>query len=680
MNSKSRFKRSVAKKRQRDNQRRYNTNEYQSEKPERPRETNNFNSKASDSKVEEFGDNNTNPYSQKFVKKDKNTLKAMKQDDKSRQNDEFGMFILQIPVLTSFDSTNTFTEVAQPKRRDIKEKAKRPGSKKYEDLSKMDFSSKEEQKVEPAVRDIISADDFNSLNIDPKLKQVLEQNGYRQLTNIQKASIPVILSSNNVLVKSETGSGKTLCYCVPLIDHLVKFAKDVERITRDHGTYAIIFSPTRELCLQIENTLKKILKPFNYIVPGCLMGGEQVKKEKARLRKGINILICTPGRLLYHLNNTQSLKLDRLQYLIFDESDRILDMGFEREMTQCLQGLKLKASNLFVQNQEPNNFLTNHKVKVNLVSATLGKKVNNLSNKLMKNEIRVGFDTKNDEKPSNDEENIIDLRSSIPSSIQQHYMKVPNHKFKLLYLLSFLNLHQNSKLIVFMSTCDCVNYLSELLRNINWINLLRNRSDADEDKPDSTAKIFDGKIFCLHGKMKHTERKIAFSQFDKLTEGILISTDVASRGLDFKNVDWVVQFDVHPSLKEYANRIGRTARLNVDNVSTEIAQPSSAAGNSLIFIDEGSETPYIDCLVNYGAKITEMNRFKLLQEFTKFAQEKYHKSGRGTRVFTQNEVEIEDEKFEILLFLKLLVRDTNSKNPALGKTLLLIFKILISKI
>mmetsp|Transcript_19311 Transcript_19311/g.22443 ORF Transcript_19311/g.22443 Transcript_19311/m.22443 type:complete len:128 (+) Transcript_19311:1051-1434(+) len=127
-------------------------------------------------------------------------------------------------------------------------------------------------------------------------------------------------------------------------------------------------------------------------------------------------------------------------------------MGFEKEMTLCLQSIKSKNPSLFIPDQEEDSFITSYKMKVNLVSATLGKKINNLSNKLMKNEIRVGFEVDNNEAENKDEENLIDLQRTIPKTIQQFYMMVPNHKFKLLYLLSFLNIHQDSKIIVFMST------------------------------------------------------------------------------------------------------------------------------------------------------------------------------------------------------------------------------------
>lgn len=158
----------------------------------------------------------------------------------------------------------------------------------------------------------------------------------------------MILSEKNVVMKSETGSGKTLAYLVPLIEHFSKFSLEKEKINRDSGTHCIIFSPTRELCLQIEIELRKILKLFFYVVCGTIIGGENPKKEKARMRKGLTVIICTPGRFLYHLQNTASLNLSHLQYLIFDEADRILDLGFEREMNQCLELIKKKAKDKFV--------------------------------------------------------------------------------------------------------------------------------------------------------------------------------------------------------------------------------------------------------------------------------------------------------------------------------------------
>ena len=187
---------------------------------------------------------------------------------------------------------------------------------------------------------------------------------------------------------------------------------------------------------------------------------------------------------------------------------------------------------------------------------------------------------------------------------------------------------------------------------MDWQKLLKSR--VDQEKSSTRSLIFEDNVFSLHGKMKHQDRKSAFEQFDKMESGVLISTDVASRGLDFKGVKWVVQFDIHPSLKEYANRLGRTARLN-------------EYGSGLTFIVDPDENKYINCISSYGAKISEMNRFKMLKQFTVHAQSQYNKEGRGNRVFTNNDVEIEDEKFEILLFLKLMLRDTLRDNSQLDE-------------
>jgi ATP-dependent RNA helicase DDX31/DBP7 len=145
------------------------------------------------------------------------------------------------------------------------------------------------------------------------------------------------------VLKSETGSGKTLTYLVPLIEQLSRYSLEVERITRDNGTYAVIFSPTRELCVQIDVEINKLLKLFYYLNTGAIMGGENPKKEKAKLRKGLTIVIATPGRLLYHLKNTESMKFSRLQTIIIDEADRMLDMGFEKEMTACMDEIKKRC-------------------------------------------------------------------------------------------------------------------------------------------------------------------------------------------------------------------------------------------------------------------------------------------------------------------------------------------------
>jgi ATP-dependent RNA helicase DDX31/DBP7 len=242
---------------------------------------------------------------------------------------------------------------------------------------------------------------------------------YATLTNIQKEAIPRILKAKNVVMKSETGSGKTLTYLIPLIEHLHNYSITEELISRDKGTYCIIFSPTRELCTQIDLEMQKLLKLFAFIVCTTIMGGENPKKEKARLRKGCTVLVCTPGRFLYHLKNTKTIGLSKLQYMIIDEADRMLDMGFEKEMNECLQLIKKRCPDKFTQ--EPDLFHSSS-IKINFVSATISPKVASLGAKLMKEYDQVGFDVQ--ETATQDDDATI--KSSIPRQVKQFWMEVPS--------------------------------------------------------------------------------------------------------------------------------------------------------------------------------------------------------------------------------------------------------------
>ena len=257
--------------------------------------------------------------------------------------------------------------------------------------------------------DLSKLEKFDDLPINDKLKEILKLSGFTQLTAIQRLGIPALLSGKNVVLRSETGSGKTLTYLVPLLEKLSYHSLNVEKIHRDTGTMAIIFSPTRELAVQIDIELRKLLKLFYYVVPTTLMGGESASREKARLRKGCTVIIATPGRLLYHLKNTQALKLDNLQSLIFDEADRMLDMGFEQEMSACLDLIKKKSPATFTSDEYHSN------MRVHFISATMTEQVEGFGSKLMTEYDRIGFNTENAQLQA----------TSMPKQVVQYYMEVP---------------------------------------------------------------------------------------------------------------------------------------------------------------------------------------------------------------------------------------------------------------
>lgn len=189
--------------------------------------------------------------------------------------------------------------------------------------------------VEMPIRNIddilFSTNSFASCKLDPKLVTTLESNegdgglGLLRTTGIQNAVIPLLMKRNqNIFVKSQTGSGKTLSYLIPIFHDLMTLDP---KLNRKDGTRALVIAPTRELCQQISDIIAKLSRCCVWIVGGCISGGEKRKSEKARLRKGITILVGTPGRLLDHLKTTESFNLTNLRWIVLDEADRLLDMG-----------------------------------------------------------------------------------------------------------------------------------------------------------------------------------------------------------------------------------------------------------------------------------------------------------------------------------------------------------------
>ena len=169
-------------------------------------------------------------------------------------------------------------------------------------------------------------------------------------------------SNSDVLIKiAPPALGKTLAYALPLIQRLEQIRP---KVSRTDGPYAVVLLPTRELAIQSYEVIETLCRTFVWIVPGLIVGGEKRKAEKSRIRKGINIVIATPGRLLDHLNTTKSLSLKNLLVLIFDEADRLLDMGFEQTVSQILSNVKEQC---------------NRNIQTGLLSATLSPKVENLA-------------------------------------------------------------------------------------------------------------------------------------------------------------------------------------------------------------------------------------------------------------------------------------------------------------
>ncbi|XP_056602570.1 probable ATP-dependent RNA helicase DDX31 [Triplophysa dalaica] len=427
---------------------------------------------------------------------------------------------------------------------------------------------------------------FEELNLHRHLVATLEKVlKVTSMTSVQKQSIPVLMIGKDAVIRSQTGSGKTLAYAIPMVQSLQAIQPKVKR---SDGPLALIIVPTRELALQTFKMFQNLMKAFIWIVPGVLMGGEKKKSEKARLRKGINVLISTPGRLVDHIRNTLSIVFSSVRWLILDEADRTLDLGFEKDLTVILNALN--STGIARQNV--------------LLSATLNEGLSRLASISMKDPVTIhvseGSKGMTLAVPQTGIQALSDSYS-VPERLKQHVVVVPS-KLHLVCLASFIlakcKFECGQKVIVFMSSCDVVEFLLTLFTKV-----LCAKSDS------SPANLFN--LYKLHGNMKQEERTEVFQEFSQCQTGILLCTDVAARGLDLAQVTWIVQYNPPFSVEEYVHRVGRTARIG-------------AQGSSLLFLTP-SETAFVDVLANHNISLSEMKMISILSALMRDSRFK----GRG---------------------------------------------------
>uniref|UniRef100_A0A8D0LRI7 ATP-dependent RNA helicase n=1 Tax=Sus scrofa TaxID=9823 RepID=A0A8D0LRI7_PIG len=327
--------------------------------------------------------------------------------------------------------------------------------------------------------------------------RAIKEMGFTNMTEIQHKSIRPLLEGRDLLAAAKTGSGKTLAFLIPAVELIVKL-----RFMPRNGTGVLILSPTRELAMQTFGVLKELMTHHVHTY-GLIMGGSNRSAEAQKLANGINIVVATPGRLLDHMQNTPGFMYKNLQCLVIDEADRILDVGFEEELKQIIKLLPTRRQTM-------------------LFSATQTRKVEDLARISLKKEpLYVGVDD--------------DKANATVDGLEQGYVVCPSEK-RFLLLFTFLKKNRKKKLMVFFSSCKSVKYHYELL---NYIDL---------------------PVLAIHGRQKQNKRTTTFFQFCNADSGILLCTDVAARGLDIPEVDWIVQYDPPDDPKEYIHRVGRTAR------------------------------------------------------------------------------------------------------------------------
>ncbi|CAG8762653.1 14681_t:CDS:2 [Cetraspora pellucida] len=509
------------------------------------------------------------------------------------------------------------------------------------------------------------------LNVD-LVTNVKDKLGVEKPTNAQKKVIPILLSSiqNNddtgnkdidIVLQAETGSGKTLAYLLPIVHRLIRITTDLQNanpktrspLSRSIGTLAIILTPTRELAKQILSVLESLLNLppsrlsdrhlTHWIVPGSVIGGEKKQSEKARLRKGINILVCTPGRLLDHLSSTKSFVVEHLHWLVLDEADRLLELGFEETLQKILNLLNDRTESM---NKLKNNLFSSpmwpKKRQTILCSATLKDDVKRLVGYSLSNPVYV--------RGNDDYKGQI---YSTPNQLKQTYVIAPA-KLRLVTLTAILKSifdveknesAMNHKVIVFFSCCDTVDFHFDLFVNSGNFhkdkisNISENDTewnmDIDEeyhDESNSKPKELRSlstvvpkvRLFKLHGDLLQRDRTTTFDEFSKSKSGILFCTDVAARGLDLPNVAKIIQYDPPSDLKDYVHRVGRTARLGKKGDAILFLLPSEIEYIHVLRSHEiYAEPVQVETLLENLAPINENKDYKVTATDIQLGFEKY---------------------------------------------------------
>ncbi|KAK9457100.1 P-loop containing nucleoside triphosphate hydrolase protein [Dipodascopsis uninucleata] len=438
---------------------------------------------------------------------------------------------------------------------------------------------------------------FGNLGLNDTLaSHLIDKMRFRDPTAIQQKTIPAMISENptDMVVQAQTGSGKTLAYVLPIIQKLMTVE---EKVTRDSGLFAIIIVPTRELATQIYSVLESLVRCCHYIVPGIVIGGEKKKAEKARLRKGVNILVGTPGRLADHLDNTEALRTSFVRWVIMDEGDRLLELGFEETISKIMA--KIQESSQIRSNRIKG--LPDRLVTI-LCSATLKEEVRNLEKQFLSNTLYLSVEQANADL-DNSQQKVTDADNNdfwVPDQLHQEFVVVPM-KLRLVMLvgtlLNIMKTDDQSKIIVFLSCSDSVNfYFSMLTREISKLDMNEENEDdwneGDLQRGDKTygpsevlsmyLKNKKPHIYKLHGSLLQKSRKDTLQSFSSSTSehSILLCTDVASRGLDLPQISHVLEFDPPFAVEDHIHRVGRTARLG-------------EKGWSIMFVLPGKEEKYI---------------------------------------------------------------------------------------
>ncbi len=372
---------------------------------------------------------------------------------------------------------------------------------------------------------------FQDLGLSEAMLRALEKKGYGYPTTIQAQAIPHFMQWKDVIAKAPTGTGKTFAFGIPMIEH-VDAASDAAQ--------GLILAPTRELAIQIGDELRSLLQFYEGIRVAVLYGGASIGPQIKQLERKPQIVVATPGRLMDHYNR-KTIRLDKIQTVVLDEADRMLDMGFFKDVTRIIEKVKNRRN-------------------LGLFSATISQEVMTVSWMYQRDEVEITVEPKKEDRPD----------------IDQFCMTVsPLQKAET--TLRLIKSQGYGRVMIFCNTKHMCQRLCDDFQ----------RAGLDCD--------------CIHGDIKQSLREKAMQKYRDGKLAVLIATDVASRGIDVDDVDCVINFDIPEENEYYVHRIGRTGRAKKKGVAwsiignfpekaklDEIAKFSNYIIKSMILGDDGS--------------------------------------------------------------------------------------------
>ena len=331
---------------------------------------------------------------------------------------------------------------------------------------------------------------FRDLGLSEAMLKALEKKGYGYPTTIQQQAIPEFMQWKDVIAKAPTGTGKNFAFGIPMIEHIDSESQDVQ---------GLILAPTRELALQIGDELRGLLTYYQNIRVAVLYGGAGIGGQIKQLEKKPQIVVATPGRLMDHYNR-KTIRLDKIQTVVLDEADRMLDMGFFKDVTKIIEKIKNRKN-------------------LGLFSATISQEVMTVSWMYQRDEVEITVEPKKEDRPD----------------IDQYCITVtPLEKAET--TLRLIRSQGYERIMIFCNTKHMCQRLCDDFQ----------RAGADCE--------------CIHGDIRQSQREKTMQRYRDGKLAILIATDVASRGIDVDDVDCVINFDVPEENQYYVHRIGRTGR------------------------------------------------------------------------------------------------------------------------